>query len=301
MKWKDEREDDNEFGDSYKSLSIDTYRLVHIGTIIIGNLGGGIIITTSPLRLAAGVVEVDPARQISAQAKPAVRMGSHSLHLHYKSWESRKLIMAPESLPFIGGKSLHQVHPSPLLSRTLAQTRYKYLLRISTSYFILAVFVCFLRTRTSSLLVRYSKTLPEPFYRARWRRRSTDDDAKRICIGLSPRTRWRFINYFRKKGGKVFPITVFCEGLPRATRQGVRLMATRTHRFSSSSSSSSSSSISPFLLSFISLSFSAHQSYRPPTFFPSTPCFIISSFFETRVYLCEKGIIYWSMMRDIYF
>lgn len=31
----------------------------------------------------------------------------------------------------------------------------------------------------------------------------------------------RFINYFRKKGGKVFPITVFCEGLPRATRQGV--------------------------------------------------------------------------------
>ena len=57
----------------------------------------------------------------------------------------------------------------------------------------------------------------------------------------------RFINYFRKKGGKVFPITVFCEGLPRATRQGVRLMATRAHR---SSSAPSNPSTLPFVFFF---------------------------------------------------
>lgn len=67
-------------------------------------------------------------------------------------------------------------------------------------------------------------------------------------------TQWRFINYFWKKGGKVFPITVFCEGLPQATQQGVRLMATRAHRpFFSFFVFSSSSSFIFFLLQLLRL------------------------------------------------
>lgn len=151
--------------------------------------------------------------------------------------------MASGSLPFVP-KSLKWAQPSPLLSRTLAQTRHQSFEirdRPSSLQFSSSVFI-FGEHETLSLLVRYSKTLPDSDYRVRWiRRRCADDDASPIrSIGVSPRTRWRFINYFRKKGGKVFPITVFCEGLPRATRQGVRLMATRAHRSFSSSSYSSS-------------------------------------------------------------
>lgn len=88
-----------------------------------------------------------------------------------------------------------------------------------------------------------TKTFPERFLVVVESRRNEGTES-----GSSHSPRWltggRFINYFRKKGGKVFPITVFCEGLPRATRQGVRLMATRAHRSSSTSSSSASSSSS---------------------------------------------------------
>lgn len=93
---------------------------------------------------------------------------------------------------------------------------------------------------TSSIcLVRYSKLLTVPDGR-RVRDEKEEEDEEEADDDVSPiywdsarGPGWRFINYFWKKGGKVFPITVFCEGLPRATRQGVRLMATRTHRTSS--------------------------------------------------------------------
>lgn len=80
--------------------------------------------------------------------------------------------------------------------------------------------------------ISFTRAFPERFLVAESQRNEgTEPGSSR---SPSRPTGGRFINYFRKKGGKVFPITVFCEGLPRATRQGVRLMATRAHRSSPS-------------------------------------------------------------------
>lgn len=93
----------------------------------------------------------------------------------------------------------------------------------------------------------------------------TREPSLEAATALDWLTGGRFINYFRKKGGKVFPITVFCEGLPRATRQGVRLMATRAHRSSPSPSYVSSSSSTPLSTSSSRAAVSLPILQGPPT------------------------------------